>query len=320
MSALHDEGLCQAIDSEVPRSATHVGIVLHDVQGNVVVRQAKTPKFGVTASIPRWRLDGTEPAVALKRCLEEQIGDTAASVYPIPQTWVTENSLTFYFTGVSGRPERQPTLSNSEARWCDQQEAIGVIGTSQNPTSRNRDVAVLQSVQETVPSSYRRVLLVLSELHQMGFGRLRVAPWMHQNGYIEPPGRWSCAIVPAVVCRDDHGAMTDSARVNALRSALASETHHDPWVTLGSQPPFGWSGTCFESPRRVAELFLARFRDLCFMGWGEDVAYQGWYQEMLSATAPYGVFFPTVDDLACVRSAYTGNEASRLAPPPLPRH
>ena len=67
MSALHDEELCQAIDSEVPRSATHVGIVLHDVQGNVVVRQAKTPKFGVTASIPRWRLDGTEPSVALKQ-------------------------------------------------------------------------------------------------------------------------------------------------------------------------------------------------------------------------------------------------------------
>ena len=142
---------------------------------------------------------------------------------------------------------------------------------------------------------------------------------MHQNGYIEPPGRWSCAIVPSVVLKDDHGAMTDGARENELRSALEVTQHHDPWMSLGSQPPFGWSGMCFESPRIVAEQFLSKFRDLCFIGWGQDLAYQRWYEEMMSATAPYGVFFPIVDETEYVMAAYTGVEDLRLSPPPIPR-
>jgi len=153
----------------------------------------------------------------------------------------------------------------------------------------------------------------------MGFGRLRAATWMHQNGYIEPPGRWSCAIVPTVVLRDDHGAMADDTRINELRAALDVIQHHDPWVSLGGQPPFGWSGMSFESPNVVAEQFLSRFRELCFIGWGKDVAYQRWYDEMLATTSPYGVFFPIVNEHEYVVAAYTGEEGLRLPAPPIPR-
>ena len=319
MLGINDEELCQAIDTVVPDGVTHIGMVLHDVRGNIVIRQSNQPKYGVSASIPRWKREGTEPAVALKSCVAEHIGLQAASVYPLPQVWVTDNSSTFYFVGVTRNPDAEPALSSSEAKWCDKEEAFRVIAASKNATSRNRDLAVLESSANVVPSSFRRILLVLSELHQMGFGRLRASTWMYQNGYIEPPGRWSCAIVPSVVMKDDHGAMTDGERENELRSALEVIQHHDPWMSTGGQPPFGWSGMCFAPPRVVAEQFLSKFRDLCFIGWGQDPAYQRWYDEMLSATAPYGVFYPIVSETEYVMAAYTGVENLRLPPPPIAR-
>lgn len=319
MLGINDEELCRAIDTVVPDGVTHIGMALHDVRGNIVIRKSHQPKFGVTASIPRWKRNGAEPAVALKRCVAEHIGVQVASVYPLPQVWVTDNSSTFYFAGVTRNPDAEPTLSNSESKWCDKDEAFRVINASKNRTSRNRDLAVVKSSANVVPSSFRRVLLVLSELHGMGFGRLRAATWMHQNGYIEPPGRWSCAIVPSVVLKDDHGAMTDGERENELRSALGVVQHHDPWISLGNQPPFGWNGMCFASPTILAEKFLSKFRDLCFIGWGEDYEYQQWYEDMLSATAPYGVFYPIVNETEYVMTAYTGFEELRLPPPPIAR-
>lgn len=316
MLGINDEELCQAIDMVVPDGVTHIGIVFHDVRGNVVIRQSNQPKFGVTASIPRWKREGAELAVSLKRCVDEHIGLEVASAYPLPHVWVTDNSSTYYFVGVTRKPDATPALANPEAKWCDKEEAIRVINASKNATSRNRDLAVLKSSADVVPSSFRRVLLVLSELHRMGFGRLRAATWMHQNGYIEPPGRWSCAIVPSVVLKDDHGAMTDGTRENELRAVLDIVQHHDPWMSLGSQPPFGWSGMCFESPRILAEKFLTTFRELCFIGWGQDYAYQRWYEEMLTATAPHGVFFPIVNETKYVMAAYTGVEDLRLPAPP----
>jgi hypothetical protein len=41
-------------------------------------------RFG-RVTLPRWRLEGAEPSVALKTCVAEHIGIDVASVYPLPQ-------------------------------------------------------------------------------------------------------------------------------------------------------------------------------------------------------------------------------------------
>jgi hypothetical protein len=319
MFGVYSEAICRAIDAVAPSDTSHVGVVVSDVRGNVLVLQPQQPKFGVTATLPRWKRDHREPSSGvLKRCLAERVGIEVAGVYPLNRVWVTENSSAFYFVVMVRSPEVMPAPRNPEARWLDREEAASVLQGSKNPTSRNRDLAVLSASTGVMPSPFRRVLLVVSELHGMGFGRLRAAPWMHQNGYIEPPGRWSCSIVPTVVMDARHGALSDGDRMNELRTALGVTQHYDPWESLGLQPPFGWADLCFESPRLVAERFLASLRDLCFIGWGTDEAYLRWFEKMLSATAPHGVFYPVVNQYEYVVAAYTGPDEMRLPPPPLP--
>jgi hypothetical protein len=316
---VHSEEICRAVDAAAPSDTSHVGAVLSDVRGNVLVLQPQEPKVGVTATLARWKRERCEPTSSvLKQCLAERVGIEVAGVYPLNRVWVTDNSSTFYFVGMVRSPEVMPAARNPEARWFDRDEAARVLQVSKNPTSRNRDLAVLGDSTGVMPSPFRRVLLVVSALHGMGFGRLRAAPWMHQNGYIDPPGRWSCSIVPTVVLDARHGALSDGDRMNELRTALGVTQHYDPWETLGLQPPFGWADLCFESPRSVAERFLAKFRDLCFMGWGSDEAYHRWFEEMLTATAPHGVFYPVVNQYEYVVAAYTRSDELRLPPPPLP--
>lgn len=319
MFGVQSEAVCRAIDATAPSDTSHVGVVLSDMRGNLLVLQPQEPKNGVMATLPRWKRDRGEPtSCALKQCLAEKVGIEVASVYPLNQVWVTDNSSTFYFVGMVRSPNVMSEARNPEASWFDRGAAVRVLQASKNPTTRNRDLAVLSASTSVMPSPFRRVFLVVSELHRMGFGRLRAAPWMHQNGYIEPPGRWSCSIVPTIVLDAGHGALLDGDRMNELRTALDVAQHYDPWETLGLQPPFGWVDLCFESPKSVAERFLATFRDLCFMGWGPDDSYHCWFEEMLSATAPHGVFYPVVNQPDYVIAAYTQSYELRLRPPPLP--
>ncbi|QDU98796.1 hypothetical protein Pla8534_66700 [Lignipirellula cremea] len=94
MPGIDDGELCKAINAVVPQSVTNIGLVLNDMRGNVAIRQPQKPKHGVAATFPRWKREGAEPAVALKRCVAEHIGLQVASVYPLPQLWFTDNSST----------------------------------------------------------------------------------------------------------------------------------------------------------------------------------------------------------------------------------
>jgi hypothetical protein len=165
-------------------------------------------------------------------------------------------------------------------------------------------------------SLYRRILLMVKELHRRGFGRLRAAPWSHQNGYIKYPGRWTCSVVPSVVMDPENGAMTDGVQMNRLREALRFTQHHDPFETLPSHLPFGWTDALFDTPGELADKFLQRFRDLCFIGWGSDPEYERWYDQMLELTAPNGVFYPVVGENEYVEGVLMVSDC-RLRPPPL---
>jgi len=127
---IESEEFCQAIDSVVPPDATHIGCILSDVCGHVAIRQPAEPKSGVTATIPRWRREGGRPSVALKHCLAEHVGIEVASVYPLERVWATQNSSTFYFSGVARTPDPVPALPNPQAIWYDGEEAIRVLKAS----------------------------------------------------------------------------------------------------------------------------------------------------------------------------------------------
>jgi len=117
----------------------------------------------------------------------------------------------------------------------------------------------------------------------------------------------------------NNGAITDGDWMNRLRQSLRMDQHYDPFETLGDQKPFNWPDAAFDSPRELAIKFVARFAELCHMGWGVDPAYERWYDQMLNTTAPHGVFYPVVNDNGFVRSAYTAEELRIEAPPTVVR-
>ena len=311
------ETIKSAVNDFVPKGVSHVGIVIKNLEGHLLILQPEGKPYGVTATLPRIKVQtDEEPFRTLERCLMEKVGVPTLSAYPIMNVWTTENSSTFYFVGMV---QEEIHTRNGCFQWCRLDEAEALLQSSINPTTRNRDIAVLKSAAEINPSSFRRILLMIPELHGMGFGRLRAATWSHQNGYIPPPGRWSCAIVPATVMDANNGAITDDDWINRLRASLGMEKHYDPFETFGDQKPFNWPDAAFDSPRELAKKFAARFTELCYMGWGVDPAYERWYNQMLNTTAPHGVFYPVVDENNFVRSAYTAEDVWIEVPPTVVR-
>jgi hypothetical protein len=310
------EDVASAILASAPEGVSHLGFVAFDFREQVLVNEPEDQPFGVTATLPRVRvLPGESPVAAIGRCLDRKVGRRALSAFPIRPVWVTENSATFCFTGMVADPDERSEARTVRGSWLPLEEARSRISASSNGATRNRDFAVLVAARQVQRSLFRRILLTIRELHRMGFGRLRAAPWMHQNGYIKPPGRWSCSVVPSLVMSDTNGALTDGDRMNRMREALGVTSHHDPFETLGHHRAFGWDDALFDTPERLAEKFFERFRDLCFIGWGCDPVYERWYDEMLEATAPNGVFYPLAQNNDHVRSAFTAREDRLPAPP-----
>jgi hypothetical protein len=74
-----------AVDAAVPAGVTHVGLVLHDARGHLLIRVPDKPSFGVTATMPRVTRQSDEPpSLALHKCIQERAGGVSASAYPVP--------------------------------------------------------------------------------------------------------------------------------------------------------------------------------------------------------------------------------------------
>ena len=302
-----------AVNAIVPKGVSHVGIVVKNLAGGFLVLQPQVPQYGVTATLPRIKAQAEEePARTLDRCLSEKVGTPTLSAYPIMNVWTTENSSTFYFVGMV---QEEIVTRIKCFEWCNLDEAEALLRSSKNPTSRNRDIAVLKSASEINPSPFRRILLMLRELHGMGFGRLRAACLLSLHG------QWSCSIVPATVMIENRGAYKNCQLEDRLRHSLgiSKNQENDPFEALGNQQPFQWLDAAFDSPRQLADKFASRFRELCYTGWGTDRAYEQWFDEMLDKTAPHGVFYPVVDDAEFVRTAYAATELRIVVPPAIGR-
>ena len=119
-------------------------------------------------------------------------------------------------------------------------------------------------------ATYRKVLLMVSELHVRGYQRLRIAPGMSPSGC-----HWRCSITPASNISSEHGARLVSWDTLAAHYSSSSGSEY-----------FEWTDASRLTPSRLAVRFIERFPDIAAAGRGSDWPYAGWYVEMLGITYP----------------------------------
>jgi len=125
----------------------------------------------------------------------------------------------------------------------------------------------------------RRLVLMVGELHKLGYERLRIAPHLADS----PGGPvWRCQVIPDFFTDAAHGAVqshcpSELTYYYSTRSARGSEQH---WPELANPQP----------DLAAAELGLTQNR-LCMAGLGSDPEYVTWYAEMLKQTKPDGVIY-----------------------------
>lgn len=110
-----------------------------------------------------------------------------------------------------------------------------------------------------------RVLLMVGELHKMGYQRIRIMPGMAATGL-----DWRCAVSHAGNFQRSHGAML----LDFDREAAHYTTGQDDEF-------FGWTDAQNDSPRQLADKFLERFPEIARLGRGEDPPYVEWFAQML---------------------------------------
>ena len=225
---------------------------------------------------------------ALQHCIDKGIGYDECSVYPIPSLWVTSNSATYYFAGYTlqrGAGEAAP-----ESAWFPRNQIEQSLSSSNNAMSRHRDLGVLAAVNKLCLSPLRRIFLMVNELHQLGFERLRVAPGMSASGIY-----WRCSIVPASCVSQEHGAKVEHPRLSELEKMTKKEFWSYTYGSGQGQEPFGWKDAHFDTPKQLAHKFIARQPEIAYSGWGNDPIYASWYRRMLEQTQPHGVFISYAD-------------------------
>lgn len=105
---------------------------------------------------------------------------------------------------------------------------------------------------------------MVSELHRLGYQRLRVMPY-------EYPVAWRLAIGPAELFSSVNGAFIPRPEEELLATySSASETAY-----------FGWSDAHGDTARQLAEKFIVRFPTICEQGLGRDWTYAGWLSELI---------------------------------------
>ncbi|HVY60643.1 MAG TPA: hypothetical protein VHF22_03275 [Planctomycetota bacterium] len=112
----------------------------------------------------------------------------------------------------------------------------------------------------------QRVLLMVHELHKLGYQRLRAVPGEADSGCY-----WRCAVTPVDNVLESHGAMyVRFDDENAAKYTSADENAY-----------FGWKDARHDTARQLAKKFLERFPRIAARGEGLDYAYAGWYVQML---------------------------------------
>jgi len=111
----------------------------------------------------------------------------------------------------------------------------------------------------------QRLLMMVHELHKVGYQRLRIAPSMAPSGMF-----WRCSI-------------THIGNISATNGALLHYCDCDSADYSSGQGNtyFGWKDARRDTARQLAAKFLERFPEISEKGKGEDWTYAGWYVQML---------------------------------------
>ena len=127
-------------------------------------------------------------------------------------------------------------------------------------------------------SDCRRLLYMVRELHAMGYEQLRIAPGVAPSGLF-----WRLSVCAASNTLPDNGAIMRDFSQGANYSSGGGDRFFD------------WDDAADDSPRELAEKFVARFPDLAAEGKKEDPDYVRWYKEMLELTEPDGLPYAYAD-------------------------
>ncbi len=119
----------------------------------------------------------------------------------------------------------------------------------------------------------QRVLLMVHELHKLGYQRVRIAPDISASGM-----HWRCSITHAGNIQRLHGA---------LMCEYDSDVAH--YTTGQDNNYFGWEDARQDTARQLAAKFVKRFPNIVRLGKGADWPYAGWYVQMLGV-AERGAF------------------------------
>lgn len=130
----------------------------------------------------------------------------------------------------------------------------------------------------------QRVIRMVSELHRMGYQRLRLMPYLHPNG-------WRLAVAPNELFSDRNGAFVHHEMLSDGNVAIYS-------AAGGGDGYFDWTDARGDDARALAEKFIARFAAIAERGKGRDWAYAGWVAELVGFLEQ-GDWLPTVywDDM-----------------------
>lgn len=122
----------------------------------------------------------------------------------------------------------------------------------------------------------RRVIKMVSELHHMGFQRLRFMPYLRESiAYRVLIGPVSCfSVANGCHAKSEFPGVTYSS---------ASENEY-----------FGWTDATSDDARKLAVKFVERFPEIARYGSGRDWAYAGWLLELLGAMEKYPNRLPDV--------------------------
>lgn len=122
----------------------------------------------------------------------------------------------------------------------------------------------------------RKIMLMLRELHMMGYEKLRLISSVSPSGAC-----WRFAILPVTKVSRLNGAMASSFDFRADASGSFD----------GSERCTGAGDSENDSPRKIAELFLSRFPEIAAEGLGQDKDYVDWYKNVIRETEPQDLIY-----------------------------
>lgn len=125
------------------------------------------------------------------------------------------------------------------------------------------------NAEEEAHHNARLILLMVAELHDQGYQRLRIAPGISPSGQY-----WRCGV-------------THAGNISAGHGALAVDEKHDTamYSSASGDSFFGWDDAVGNDPVALARKFVERFPVIARLGRGDDDEYARWYRAVIALAA-----------------------------------